>query len=281
MTRHVIRHIILILTLLLAGRPARAQTTTPLNTELPNPQAVGDAMASPTVTPGLINFAAWWNGSGWDRARGDITNGLLVNVRPTTPAATSYLPVRVTTGSAFVTALDDNATDYATGGTTVNQIMYGLAVPSTTGPAAVTGVNLGGSTWAANFNLASAGGTAVTYDADTDGCAILSAATTNATLCKSSAGRFYGFEVYNTTTTTYYLRLYNLATAPTCSSATGFIRSIPIPPAPAAGQVSGAIPDYSVPRAFSAGFGYCITGGGGSTDNTNAAVGVYGEIRYK
>jgi hypothetical protein len=112
-------------------------------------------------------------------------------------------------------------------------------------------------------------------------CNILSAASTNATNCKGSAGNFYGYEIYNTTTTTYYLRLYNTATAPTCSSATGFIRSIPIVPAGASGQVGGQISNQQYPVNYSTGISYCITGGSSSTDNTNAATGIFGEIRYK
>lgn len=112
-------------------------------------------------------------------------------------------------------------------------------------------------------------------------CNILSAASTNATSCKGSAGNFYGFEIYNTTTTVYYLRLYNTASAPTCSSSTGFIRSIPIPPAGSAGQVGGIVSNLVFPTNYGTGIGYCITGGSSSTDNTNAATGIFGEVRYE
>jgi len=111
-------------------------------------------------------------------------------------------------------------------------------------------------------------------------CNILSTASTNATSCKGSAGNLYGFDVYNTTTTVYYLRLYNTASAPTCSSATGFIRSIPVPPGAASGLVGGIVSNQTYPVNYSTGIGYCITGGSTSTDNTNAAAGVFGEIRY-
>lgn len=127
---------------------------------------------------------------------------------------------------------------------------------------------------------ASVGATATTTDSGVE-CPILSAASTNATNCKASAGNFYGFDVYNTTTTTYYLRLYNLGAAPTCSSATGFIRSIPIPPGPSAGQVAGIVRLMPVAVGYSAGIGYCLTGGSAGTDNTNAAVGIFGAIIYK
>src|ERR1035438_171369 len=60
-------------------------------------------------------------------------------------------------------------------------------------------------------------------------CTLVSAASTNATVCKASAGNVYGFRFVNTTATLYYLRMYNLTSGPTCSSATGFVESIPIP----------------------------------------------------
>lgn len=133
-----------------------------------------------------------------------------------------------------------------------------------------------GNSYAISPNAATA-----TSGAAASACNILSAASTNSTNCKASAGNLYGYEIFNTSTTVYYLRLYNLSSAPTCSSATGFIRSIPIPPAAAAGQVGGAVSNQGVPVNFGTGIGYCITGGSSSTDNTNAATGIFGEIRYK
>jgi hypothetical protein len=112
--------------------------------------------------------------------------------------------------------------------------------------------------------------------------AITSAASTNATNVKASAGRLLGAYVVNTTTTIYYLRFYNLASAPTCSSATGYVWSFPIPPASAAGQAGGfsfPLPPSGI--AFSTGVGYCLTGGGTSTDNTSAATGVFGVLAFK
>ncbi|MDP2381245.1 MAG: hypothetical protein Q8N00_00415 [Nitrospirota bacterium] len=109
-------------------------------------------------------------------------------------------------------------------------------------------------------------------------CYITSAATTNATNCKASAGQLYGYELINTTGTLYYLRLYNLASAPTCSSATGFIRSIPIPAATTGAGVTRSLANG---EAYGTGIGFCLTAGGASTDNTNAATGVYVSLNYK
>jgi hypothetical protein len=110
-------------------------------------------------------------------------------------------------------------------------------------------------------------------------CYITSAASTNSTSCKGSAGQLYGVEVVNTTSTLYYLRLYNSSSAPTCSSATGFVRTIPVPHATGAG--GGLANFYSVGEVYGTGVGFCLTGGGSSTDNTNAATGVYVTLFYK
>lgn len=97
-------------------------------------------------------------------------------------------------------------------------------------------------------------------------------ASTNRTLCKNGAGNFYGIWAINPTGTLAYVRIYNLTTIPTCSSATGFVRSIPIPANTSGAGIVLLVP----PIAFATGFSYCVTGGGGSTDNTNAVAGVYG-----
>lgn len=112
--------------------------------------------------------------------------------------------------------------------------------------------------------------------------AITSAASTNATNVKASAGALLGGQVINTTTTGYCIRFYNLSSAPTASSSTGYVFSIPIPPGAASGQYGGTlITPGTFGADFTTGLGYVITGGCTSTDNTNAAVGIYGFLTYK
>lgn len=106
-----------------------------------------------------------------------------------------------------------------------------------------------------------------------------SAASTNSTSVKGSAGNLYGIRAVNTTSTLYYLRLYNSSSAPTCSSATGFIESIPVPHA--SGNGAGIVSMQPFGQGFATGIGFCLTGGGSSTDNTNAATGVYLTLLYK
>lgn len=106
-----------------------------------------------------------------------------------------------------------------------------------------------------------------------------SAATTNATSVKAAPGQVVGFRLVNTTSAIYYLRMYNLAAAPTCSSATGFVESIPIPHN--TGNGAGVAWTNPAPQDYSTGIGFCITAGGSSTDNTAAAAGVYVTILYR
>lgn len=103
-------------------------------------------------------------------------------------------------------------------------------------------------------------------------------ASTNSTSVKGSAGNVYFIHATNTTATLYYLRMYNSSSAPTCSSATGFIETMPIP---ASATGAGFVREIPVGQGYSTGIGFCITGGGSSTDNTNAAAGVYLTIGYK
>ncbi len=109
-------------------------------------------------------------------------------------------------------------------------------------------------------------------------CPIVTTASTNSTSCKASAGNRLGGWFVNPTATIAYVRLYNSATAPTCSSATGFISpAIPIPAATTGAGITFVIPNGV---AFATGLGYCVTGGPTSTDNTNAVADVRGELFY-
>jgi hypothetical protein len=164
-------------------------------------------------------------------------------------------------GGSTASYVADISGDADTGAGTSTMVMYGIGFPASGGPVFWPGDATNGgkvqvtqlpnvsiapaqsltatSSTAGNF-MSALGATASTTDATVE-CPIVSAATNNATNCKASPGNLYGYEIYNTTTTTYYLRLYNTASAPTCSSATGFVRSIPIPAASAAGQGGGEV----------------------------------------
>jgi hypothetical protein len=95
---------------------------------------------------------------------------------------------------------------------------------------------------------------------------LLSAATTNPTLLKASAGRMYGYQLANLTAAWKFVRFYNKATAPTVGTdAPLFVVAIP----------PNGMTDifFTVPVTFAAGIGYSITGAVADLDATAVAAG--------
>ncbi len=98
---------------------------------------------------------------------------------------------------------------------------------------------------------------------------VISAATTNATLIKSTAGNLYSVWVANTSASTRYLKIYNMTTAPTVGTSTPAI-TIPLP--------AGFCGDFNVGAhgvTFATGISIAITAGYADTDT--AAI-VAGEV---
>lgn len=113
----------------------------------------------------------------------------------------------------------------------------------------------------------------------TSGCSVVTAGTTLSTNCKASAGNLLGWWFINTTATVYYVRPYNLASGPTCSSATGvFGPSIPVPASTTGAGLIVLYPNGGIP--FGTGLGLCATGGSATTDNTSSAAGVFGQLLF-
>jgi len=100
---------------------------------------------------------------------------------------------------------------------------------------------------------------------------LMSAATTNATSVKASAGTVYGVFAINLSSTIRYLKLYNKASAPTVGVDTPML-TLPVP-----GDTTGAGFTLSVPQgiAFSTGIALALTTG--YTDADAVAVGA-GEL---
>ncbi len=114
-------------------------------------------------------------------------------------------------------------------------------------------------------------------------CDYVSTASTNSTNCTDTATGVYTITAISTSTTLMYLRLYNTASAPTCSSATSYVSSLPIPPASASGQAGGFVYTRGIPNTgdFTTGLSFCITGGSAGNDNSSATQGAYIHIDYK
>lgn len=105
----------------------------------------------------------------------------------------------------------------------------------------------------------------------------LSAATTNATNVKASAGTLYSITAVNTTATLYYLKFYDTSSAPTCNTST-VVATFPVP---ASATGNGLTINPSVGFNFGTGISFCITGAIADNDNTAAATGVAISLGYK
>jgi hypothetical protein len=79
----------------------------------------------------------------------------------------------------------------------------------------------------------------------------------------------------NTSGALAFLKLYNVAAMPNCSSATGLQEIIPIP----YNMQGGGIVDPTMNFFYNAGVSFCLVGGGTATDASAPPAGVYGTIR--
>lgn len=97
---------------------------------------------------------------------------------------------------------------------------------------------------------------------------LISAATTNATSVKASAGQLYSVVVTNVNASARFLKFYDKASAPTCNSDT-VVQTYVIP-----GSTTGAgiVLPIPVGMAFLNGIAYCITGAVADNDNTSVAA---------
>lgn len=91
---------------------------------------------------------------------------------------------------------------------------------------------------------------------------------TTAISIKGAPSQLTDIQVTNTLAAAVYVRLYNTASAPTCTSATGIVARYIIP-ANATG--AGATFDFPVGKAFTVGIGACITTTVADTNNTAVA----------
>lgn len=207
--------------------------TTTVDTELPAAATLTDAAANPTTpTVGTANLV--YNGATWDRARGDTTNGLDVDV--------TRLPSGTVAGAASLPAGTNNIGD----------------VDVLTLPAIPAGSNLIG-----RVNLDAQTGNGLTPHKK------ISAASTNATSLKASAGNVHGIYAHNTNASPRYLKLYDKASAPTVGTDTPVL-TLPIP-----GNTAGAgfvLPLSALGVTFTNGIAYALTTGVADSDTAAVAA---------
>lgn len=101
----------------------------------------------------------------------------------------------------------------------------------------------------------------------------LSQASLNPTLVNSGKTNLTLVVPINTTTTLYYLKLYDKATAPSCGTDTP-VQTYPIPFGASNAGGGIALPLSPGGLKFFNGLGWCLTGGIADNDTTNAATGV-------
>jgi hypothetical protein len=145
----------------------------------------------------------------------------------------------------------------------------GAAIPVGTNSIGTVGLNAG-------TNVV--GNVGLTANA-TGGCTpghTLSATTNNSTNVKASAGTLCSLTVINTTTTLGDLRIYDSATAPTCSSATGVVANFAIQSNATSPGITVNLGPYGM--KFSNGIGFCFTGAVADNDNTNFVTGA--QVNY-
>jgi hypothetical protein len=103
----------------------------------------------------------------------------------------------------------------------------------------------------------------------------VSAASNNSTLVAAGLHVLYAVNLTNTNAATAYVRFYDLATAPTCTSATGVKLSFTL-------LQSKPVARFNLlGNHFANGISYCVTGAFGDTDNTNATTGISIDTMYK
>jgi hypothetical protein len=99
-------------------------------------------------------------------------------------------------------------------------------------------------------------------------------------LVSTGAHTLYTLNLTGLNTTAAYVRVYDTATAPTCSSATGAVHSfLVLGSATAQGGLNYPLPAQG--EAYANGLAFCITGGAADTDNTSAVAGVIVNGTYK
>jgi len=276
-----------------AVQAAQSGTWT-VDTELPAVAALADATANPTTTS-VGTLGLMYNGTTWDRIRGDTTNGIKVNATKLTPDGTNTMPsldvasragfVKVTDGTNTLPTLDavgragfvkvtDGTNTMPTMDSTsrpgfVNLNLSGVAVSSGTGNAGTGTIRVAIATdQPALTNTQPVKDLAQTSGGLSMHCSGPLANSNNATTVKASAGQVYAIQVFNVTATVAYLKLYNKASNPTPASDTA-VKVIPIP---ANTSVGGVSVKWEKGLEFTTGIAYAVVTGISGTDNTSVAA---------
>lgn len=256
-----------------ATQPVSIAATVTVDTELPAAASLADATANPSTTSaGSLNLL--FNGTTWDRVRGDTTNGIDVDVTRVKPDGTNTMPsldaaaragfVKVTDGTNTMPTMDStarpgfvnlNLAGTAVSGNSGNKDAGTLRVVLATDQPALT------NTQPVKDLAQTSGGLSMHQSGPL-------ANSNNATTVKASAGQVYALQVFNVTATVAYLKLYNKATSPSPGSDTP-VKVIAIP---ANTAVGGVVMKWEKGLEFTTGIAYAVVTGISGTDNTSVAA---------
>jgi len=180
------------------------------------------------------------------------------------------LKVNVAAGS--LQAVTDNSSAFSSGSTQAIPLAYAFNDSASAVTSGFMGIP----------RITAARQMRVVVDAATNGGAapysLISAATTNATLVKSSAGQIAALVVGNSGAGAAYMKLYNSGTIPTAGSGTPVWR-VMVP-----GNTAGAGAVIPIPPGlvFSSGIGFTITGAYADNDTTAVLAGqVLANVAYQ
>jgi len=217
----------------------------------------------------LVQLTGTWVATVVFETTVDETNWFSISgLRPDNPAATPVTSATANTALAFSAIgkrLRARVSAFTSGSIASSVLLTDVPVVSLTNS---SGLTIGSGTaaiGAVTLNPSTSGGCSVAK--------VRSAASTNLTLVKGSAGRVIGWRLYNNTASLRYVKFFNKATAPTSSDVPLF--TLILKP----NEVADF--DTAYGTAFSTGIGYSITGALADNDTTAVAVDdVVGAIFY-
>lgn len=200
--------------------------------------------------------------SGVNQAEVNATNDLEVQDDSAVTAITA-------TNTALAAVTGTKAAGTAAASAALTGCVYNTSLPSpTNGQQVARQCDASGRAITAPFNQAqTTGGATPTH--------ILTAASTNSTSVKASAGTLYVLTALNTNAATQFIKFYNTAAGPTCNSDTVLLTFAAVQNVPLYINFGPA------GTAFGTGIGMCVTGAAADNDNTNATTGGTISIVYK
>lgn len=242
------------------------QNWTTLLTRIPGLGQAVPGSSLPVVLPAdqITSLAAPVLGAGAN-AIGSVS---VSNFPATQPVSAASLPLP--TGAS-------TAANQGTGNTSLASIdtktpALGQALAAASRPVVLTAIQA--ASLAAPVPSAGTAGGATTHHLGT------SAASTNATSVKASAGTLYSLEAFNTATTDRWLKIYDKASAPTVGTDTP-IKTLLIP-ASVSSLAGGIVRQFNVGVALANGLAYALTTGKADSDTGAVASGdVTLNIDYK